>query len=204
MAIVIATFLVLILLGVPIAFALGLSAAAFFAWGDPRFLPMLAQRFYGGLDSYVLLAIPFFVLAGELINACGVTQRLVAFSNLLVGRVRGGLAHVNVVSSFFFAGITGAAVSDVSALGSIFVPAMRKRGYPGDFSAAITATSSIMGALIPPSTVLLLYGALTGTSIAALFAASIVPGVFVGLTDMIIIHILAEKRKFPKEAVSYS
>ncbi|MCX5823029.1 MAG: TRAP transporter large permease subunit, partial [Deltaproteobacteria bacterium] len=126
------------------------------------------------------MAIPFFMVAGEAMNQAGVTKKLIDFTNILVGRFRGGLAYVNIVASMIFAGITGAAVADVSALGTIFIPSMEKEGYTRSYAAAVVAGSSIMGPIIPPSIVMVVYGAMTNTSVAAMFAGAIIPGILIG------------------------
>ena len=132
------------------------------------------------MDSFPLMAIPFFMLAGELMNRGGITIRLVEFSQALMGHLRGGLAHVNVLSSILFAGLSGSAVADTSALGSMLIPAMEKQGYTRKFAAAITAASSVIGPIIPPSGIMIIYAYVMGESVAALFLAGIVPGVMVG------------------------
>jgi len=143
---------------------------------------------FQGTDSFPLLAVPFFVLAGALMNAGGITRRLVNFANLLVGHVRSGLALVNVVASMFFAGVTGAAVADTSAIGSVLIPAMNEEGYDLDFSAAITAASSTMGPIIPPSIPMIIYGVSAEQSIGALFLAGIIPGLLIGLALMAVAY----------------
>jgi TRAP-type transport system large permease protein len=133
-----ATFVIFIILGVPIGFGFGITALlAFLKLDNPALLTILSQRFFSGMDSFSLLALPFFLLAGDIMNKVGLTERLMAFANLFVGRFRGGLAHANIVSSIIFGGISGAAVADVAALGSIFIPAMTKEGYEKEFSTAL-------------------------------------------------------------------
>ncbi|MGW8181922.1 MAG: TRAP transporter large permease subunit, partial [bacterium] len=162
------SFLVLLSVGTPIAFCVGISAlAGLIQLGDVPLL-LIPHMMFEGTDSFPLLAVPFFVLAGALMNAGGITRRLVNFANLLVGHVRNGLAHVNVVASMFFAGVTGAAVADTSAIGSVLIPAMKEEGYDLDFSAAITAASSTMGPIIPPSIPMIIYGVSAEQSIGAL------------------------------------
>lgn len=159
---------------------------------------MVAARAIAGVNNFILLAVPFFLLAGELMNNAGITERLVRVANLTVGRIRGGLAQANIVASILFAGISGAAVADVAALGRIFIPAMADEGYTREFSAALTAASSTIGPIIPPSILLVLYGALAQTSVGGLFAAGIVPGIVLGLALMTITAITARRRNFPK------
>lgn len=190
-------FLALIILGMPVAFVLGVSSLfAFLQMDNPNIYRLVIQRMFAGVDSFVLLAIPFFILAGEIMNRAGITSRLISFAQALVGHFRGGLATVNIVASMFFAGITGAAVADTAAIGSVLIPAMEERGYDKDFSAAVTATSSIIGPIIPPSIVMVLYGALMNVSIAGLFAAGIVPGILVGLFLILTSYSICRKRGY--------
>ena len=169
--------LLAILSGVGIAYAVGAAAIlTFIASDNARFMAVLPQRLFSQLDVFAFLAMPLFILAGDLMNRGGLARALIDFSMSLVGRLKGGLGHVNIVTSVFFAGVSGSAVSDAAALGSALVPEMRKRGYSLDYAAAITGASSIIGPIIPPSSILIFYGALMETSIAALFAAGIVPG----------------------------
>ncbi|MCG6917704.1 MAG: TRAP transporter large permease [Deltaproteobacteria bacterium] len=182
------SFIFLLSLGAPIAFCIGISAlAGLIQLGDIPLL-LIPHMMFQGTDSFPLLAVPFFVLAGALMNAGGITRRLVNFANLLVGHVRSGLALVNVVASMFFAGVTGAAVADTSAIGSVLIPAMREEGYDLDFSAAITAASSTMGPIIPPSIPMIIYGVSAEQSIGALFLAGIIPGLLIGLALMAVAY----------------
>ena len=137
--------------------------------GKDFFLAIIAQKLYIGINQFPLLAIPMFILAGEIMNVGGITERLVYFAKVLVGHLRGGLAHVNVVSSIFFAGLSGSAVADTSALGSMLIPAMEKQGYSRKFSAAVTAASSVIGPIIPPSIIMIVYAYIMEISVAALF-----------------------------------
>lgn len=188
--------LALIFLRVDIAFAIGAVGYAWMYISGEQFLTGVT-RIFSGINSFVLLAIPFFLLAGELMNRSGITDRLVEFANFTIGRIRGGLAQANIVASLFFAGITGAAVADVAALGSVFIPAMSKEGYSKAFSSAITSASSIIGPIIPPSIIIVIYGSVTGTSIGALFAAAVFPGIILAFALMIITAGLAIKHDFP-------
>lgn len=156
------------------------------------------------MDSFPLMAIPFFMLAGELMNRGGITIRLVEFSQALMGHFRGGLAHVNVLSSILFAGLSGSAVADTSALGSMLIPAMEKQGYTRKFAAAITAASSVIGPIIPPSGIMIIYAYVMGESVAALFLAGIVPGVMVGVGLMLMIKVMADKYDFPVASRKYT
>jgi tripartite ATP-independent transporter DctM subunit len=190
--------LLLMAVGIPIAISLALTAMAVMWWqGGEALLIMAAQRMYSATTSFPLLAIPFFILAGNLMNTGGITYRIFGVSHLIVGRIRGGLAHVNVVASMIFAGMSGSAVADAAGLGTIEIPAMEKAGYPRPFAAAITAASSTIGPIIPPSIPFVIYGATANVSIGALFLAGIIPGVLMGVALMIAIAILARSGKLP-------
>ena len=184
----------LLLAGLPVAIVLGVVSAAWVMLAGSS-LQMIASRMYAGIDAFVLMAIPFFCLAGEIMNRCGITDRLIQFVNFIIGRVRGGLAQANIYSSLLFAGITGAAVADVAALGSVFIPAMEKQGYTRKFSAMITAASSIIGPIIPPSIIVVIYGAVTGLSVGTIFAATMIPGIILGLSMSALVVALAAKEE---------
>lgn len=202
MGVIAGTFLVLLVTGVPIAFVLGIAATAHILVGDAATLSIVPQRLFAGLDQFVLMSIPFFILAGFLMNEAQLTARLVQFADHLVGRWRGGLAHVNVLTSMFFGGITGAATADTAAVGSILIPAMTQQGYRRDFSAAVTVASSICGPLIPPSIPMLVYGISSGASIGALFLAGATPGVAVGLGMLALNRWVLRKRSPDRPLVS--
>jgi tripartite ATP-independent transporter DctM subunit len=195
LAILAISFFVLLFLGAPVFVVLGLPSALYLVIeGLP--LELVPQRFFTGIDIFLLLAIPLFMLAGAVMNAGHLTDRLVEFSQAVIGKVRGGLAMVNVLTSMFFAGITGSAVADASAIGSMMIPMMSKQGYPKAFSVAVTAASSIIGPIIPPSIVFIMYGVLASTSIIDLFLAGIVPGILLGLSQMAVIQLMAKRRDF--------
>ncbi len=188
-----------VILGVPVVF--GLIAGpllGFFADSKLVFLNSAIQRIYSGIDQFPLLAIPFFVLAGDIMNHGTITKSLVDFANMLVGRLRGGLAHVNILSSIFFAGLSGSAVADISALGSMLIPAMERDGYKREFAAAVTAASSIIGPVIPPSIIMIVYAYIMGVSVGGLFAAGFIPGVLMGVALMIIVALMAKKHNLPR------
>lgn len=191
-------FLVLLLMGLPVFFGL-IAAPGLLLWanGQERDLVLLYRNVYNGMDSFPLMAIPFFMMAGEVMNRSNITLRLVEFSQAMMGHLRGGLAHVNVLSSMLFAGLSGSAVADVSALGSMLIPAMEKQGYTRRFAAAITAASSIIGPIIPPSGIMIIYAYVMGESVAALFLAGIVPGILIGGGLMLAIHLLADRYDLP-------
>ena len=191
-------FLITLFLGFPVAICLALTAVSGLLFQD---LPLIVvvQRMFQGFNSFSLLAVPFFVLAGELMNKCGITQRLIDFSYMLVGRIPGGLAHANIAASMFFGGISGSAVADTAAIGSIMVPGMIRNGYHAGFSAAVTAASSTMGPIIPPSILMVIMGVTTGMSIGGLFMAGLVPGFMLGVGMMIYSYFVAIRDNYPKD-----
>ena len=190
----------LILLGVPIAVSMGLTAVFTFIFlGEGFVLPMLAQRMYSATTGFTLLAIPFFILAGNLMNTGGITHRVFRFALALVGHLRGGLGHVNVVSSMIFSGMSGAAVADAAGLGLVEMEAMTKAGYDREFSAAITAASSTIGPVVPPSIPFVIYGSITGVSVGKLFLAGCLPGLMMGLALMTAVYFISRKRNYPRE-----
>lgn len=191
------TFFVLLLINMPIAFALGIAAATTLLADDTLPINSIVTRAFVGVDSFTLLAIPFFIIAGELMNACGITERIVAFARSLVGHIRGGLAHVSIVSSMFFSGISGSATADASALGSMMIPAMKKNGFDADYAVAVNASSSAMGPIIPPSIMMVIYGSIANVSIAQLFLGGFVPGLMVGFGLMGMAYVIARKRNYP-------
>ncbi len=191
-------FIFLMAAGMPVVFALlvgpGLSLAI---EGDQVFFKALLSRLYSGMDSFPLMALPFFILAGQLMNSGGITRSIVEFSQSMIGHVRGGLAQVNILSSVLFAGLSGSAVADTSALGKIFIPAMEKSGYSRPFAAAVTAASSVIGPIIPPSGIMILYAFIMNVSVAGLFAAGLVPGLMVSFGLMLATSFISKKRKYP-------
>jgi C4-dicarboxylate transporter DctM subunit len=194
-----AVLLLLILLDLPIVVAIALTAVAFFVGlGQGNFLAMLPQRMYSGTTGFTLLAVPFFILAGNLMNTGGITSRIFRFARALVGHVPGGLGQVSVISSMIFSGMSGSAVADAAGLGQIQHKAMVDNGYPPVVSASIVASSSTIGPVIPPSIPFVLYGALTTVSVARLFLAGFVPGVLMGLAMMVAIAVMAGPRGFPR------
>lgn len=195
------SFLFLLAIGVPVAYSLGLSSAIYFlAAGMP--LNMMAQRFFSGLDSFTLLCIPGFILAGNLMNSGGITSRIIDFCNKLVGHIRGGLSLANIGASMIFAGISGTAVADAASIGGILIPAMIKEGYEEDFSVGVTAASSCIGPIIPPSLPMIIAATMTGLSVSKMFVAGAIPGVLLGGSMMIVSYYISCKRKHPKEARS--
>ncbi|MEM8980800.1 MAG: TRAP transporter large permease [Pseudomonadota bacterium] len=192
-------FLVLLMIGLPVVFGLLLAPGALvFMESGSRDLAVLYRNLYNGMDSFPLMALPFFMLAGEIMNRGGITTRLVEFSQAFMGHLRGGLAHVNILSSILFAGLSGSAVADTSALGSTLIPAMEKNGYSRKFAAAVTAASSVIGPIIPPSGIMIIYAYVMGESVAALFLAGIVPGIMVGVGLMVMVRLMADRYDLPK------
>jgi len=194
------TFIALILLRVPIAIAIGTATVLTFLTSDfSNALQIIPQQMLEGVNKASLTAVPFFIMAGNLMNVTGVTHRIFAFANALVGHLKGGLAQVNVLSSMIFAGISGAAVADCAGLGAIEIKAMRESGYKADFAAAITVASSVIGPLIPPSIGLVIYAFLAQQSIERMFLAGLIPGILVGLALMIYVRIRASFEEFPTQ-----
>ncbi len=187
-------FLLLLMAGLPVFFAL-LAAPGVLLWlnGQERDFVLLYRNVYNGMDSFPLMAIPFFMLAGEMMNRGGITLRLVEFSQALVGHFRAGLAQVNILSSMLFAGLSGSAVADTSALGSMLIPAMTREGYTRRFAAAVTAASSVIGPIIPPSGIMIIYAYVMGESVAALFLAGILPGILVGIGLMLVTNVMVRR-----------
>lgn len=192
-------FLILLMLGVPIAFVLGLCTVAYVVTtGNYGMFESLPQRMFNGLQNFSLLAIPMFVLVGELMNTGGITNRLIRFSHVVFGSVRGGLAYVNVVANMFLSAIMGSATAQTAVMSRTIVPEMEKQGYSRDFAAALTAASSIVGPLIPPSMPFIIYGVIAGVSISKLFIAGIMPGIIFGIAFALIIYVTAIRKNFPK------
>lgn len=192
-------FVVLVLVGVPISFVLGISslAAMFFVADYP--MQVVIQRMFAGVDSFPLMAIPFFMLAGSVMEKGGITSRIINFALALVGGLRGSLAHVVSISGVIMGGISGSGVADTAAIGTLMVPEMKKRGYELPFSAALVAASGSIGLIIPPSIAMILYGVASGTSIGDLFMAGFLPGILIAVGFMIVSHFHAKKRSYPAE-----
>ncbi|WP_159715626.1 TRAP transporter large permease [Geminicoccus flavidas] len=198
----IVVFLLLLALGLPIALVMLVSSTSYFLFsGNLLFLRMLPEKMFAGIDVFVLMAIPFFLLTGEIMNRAKLTDRLFDFCNLIVGRIRGGLAQVNVVSSLLFAGVTGVALGDIASQGRMFIYAMERQGYDRPFSAAITAATSLAGAIIPPSTMIIVYCAVTNVSVGAMFSAAILPGILLCLVQMAQVQWISWRKQYPKVEV---
>ncbi|MDA9556979.1 TRAP transporter large permease [Vibrio sp.] len=192
-------FLFLMLIGAPIAIALGVAGlTGMHEIGGSHFTSLAPSKIFNGLNIFPFLAMPFFILAGEIMNHTGITSRLVHLAEALVGHFRGGLAHSNMVASVFFSGITGSATADAAAFGRTLVPAMEKQGYSKEYACAVTAAGSIIGPTIPPSGLMVVYGSLMGVSIGGLFATGILPGLLVCFVCMAIIATMAKRKNLPK------
>lgn len=192
-------FFLLLFLRFPIAFALGISTLLYLlAEGYP--LVTLPLKMYSGIDVFVLLAIPGFILAGNLMNACGMTDRIIRFSNNLMGHIRGGLSLANIGASMIFAGITGTAISDTASIGSVMIPAMKKEGYKADFACAVTSASSTIGPIIPPSLPMIIAGSLTGLSVGKLFLAGAIPGILLAIGLAGVSYTISVRENHPKQS----
>jgi len=190
--------LALITIGVPILLVMGIVGLSGILI-EPGLVPALfPQKMFAMLDNFSLLALPYFILAGELVSAGGISKRLVEFAEAVVGHWRAGLAHASVVSSMVFAGVSGSSVADTSAIGSILVPAMKERGYKPGFAAALVACAGTIGAIIPPSMTMIVYGSMANVSIGGLFLGGIVPGILIGVGLMIVIYIYSLSESFPE------
>lgn len=201
-AIVFGVLLLLMILGVPVAFSLGLSTLlAFYLCGAWDIVSILSQRMYFGSTSFVLLAIPFYILAAQLMNTSGMSKRIAKFSNLLVGRFRGGLGQANIVNSMVFAGMSGSSVADASGIGMIEIEMMTEAGYDKKFSASVTAASATIGPIIPPSIPLVVFGAMASVSVGRLFLGGFVPGMLMGIGMMVAVYFIAVARNYPRSNI---
>jgi len=197
----IGVFFLLLILGIPVAFSLGIATLFAISLTDIPII-IVFQRMFAGINSFVLICIPFFILMGNIMEKGGITRRIVNFSNLIIGRIKGGLAAVNVLASMFFGGISGSAVADTSSIGAMLIPMMNEEGYDRSFSVAITCTSSTIGLIIPPSNSMILYSFVAGgVSVAKLFAAGIIPGILVGLGLIMVGYIISVKRNYPSHTL---
>jgi len=190
---------IFLIIGIPLAFSMGLSSLIFLlSMGDIPLL-IIVQKTFAGTDSFPMLALPLFIYAGAIMNVGGIAKRLIDCAGSLVGHIRGGLAMVNIVTSMFFGGISGSAVADTSALGSVLIPGMIKKGYRPDFAAAVTAASATIGIIIPPSIAMILYGVVSEVSVGELFIAGVVPGILVCLSQMGVAYVISVRKNYPTE-----
>jgi len=195
---------VLIFAAVPVCWALGAVGVVGLLMLSGNPLSMIPQCLYGGINYFPFLAIPFFIFAGEVMNKGGITKRLVDLSRLIIGCVPGGLAHVNILASMFFGGITGSAQADTSCVGGLLIPAMHEEGYPDQISVAVTASSSVIGPIIPPSIIMIIYGSTMNISVGALFMGGLIPGIIIGLALMGVVLLLNQKYHFPRSESKYT
>lgn len=195
-SILIVPFFLLVILGVPICFSLGGSGILYLVLNNPDFLVAFPQRVWAGTNSFVLIALPMFVLAGELMNRGGITQRIIRFCLYIVRPFRGGLGEVNVVASMIFGGISGSSVADTSAIGTVLIPNMEKAGYSKGFAVGVTVASSTMGMIIPPSIPMLIYAMVSEVSIGSLFLAGLIPGILVGVTQITMVYVISRRKGF--------
>jgi len=193
------SLVILLLLGAPVIFALGTASWIYFIVkpGMSSMISVYVHKFFTGMDSFVLLCIPLFIMAGEIMKKSGMTSDLIKFVQIIVGRVKGGMAYVNVLVSMLFGGMTGSGLADISALGPLEIQAMKEDGYEASFAAALTATSAIQGPIIPPSIPMVVFASVTNTSIGALFLGGAIPGILIGLGQIFVITLLIKKKKFP-------
>jgi len=192
-------FIVLVAIGVPIAFSLGLVAFVGISLVDALPVVVVFTKMFNGLNSFVLLAVPLFILAANIMNHGNISQKLIDFSLSLVGHIRGGLAHANILVSMFFAGVSGSSQADTAGIGKILIPSMENAGYDKETAVGVTAVSSTIGSIIPPSIVMVVFAGITNTSVSALFLAGIIPGVLVGVAMMGVVVYYSYKRNFPKD-----
>jgi tripartite ATP-independent transporter DctM subunit len=202
MALLLTSLAICLALGIPIAYSLGLSGFVYFWMVRPDILSILPQRFLAGMDSYAMIALPLFVLMGRLMNAGGITTRLIDFSLLFVGRLRGGLGAVNVFASMVFGGISGSSVSDTASVGAVLIPEMKKKGYTAEFASGITVASSTMGMIIPPSIPMIIYALVSEESVGKLFLGSLIPGIMIGTFMLGITIIVSYIKKYPREEIT--
>ena len=204
MIVLIVSLVLFLITGIPIAYSLGLSGFCYFLVIHPELLPVLPQRLFAGMNSYAMIALPLFVAMGLLMNAGGITSRLIDFSLLFVGRLRGGLGAVNVLASMIFGGISGSSVSDTASIGAVLIPEMKERGYTPEFASGVTVASSTMGMIIPPSVPMVIYALVAEESVGKLFLGSAIPGIMIGLIMLVITLGISYWKKYPREEIRLS
>jgi tripartite ATP-independent transporter DctM subunit len=195
---------VCIAIGIPIAFSLGVSALTYFFVYQPDLISILPQRIFSGFNSEAMIALPLFILMGQMMNSSGITRRIIDFSNLFFGKFKGGMGGINVFASMIFGGISGSSASDTASVGAILIPEMERKGYPLEYASGITVASSTMGMIIPPSVPMILYAVLAEESVGKLFLAGAIPGLLIGVFQIVINFVLAYKRDYPREDFKYS
>jgi len=199
MVVLLLSLLIFLGIGVPIAYSLGLSTTLYFIFFNNDLLQVMPQILFAGMDSYTLIALPLFILMGQLMNESQITSRLIDYCLIFVGKIRGGLGLVNVISSMLFGGISGSSVSDTASIGSILIPEMKKRGYPEDYAAGLTVASSTMGMIIPPSIPMVLYAVTAQESVGRLFLGGVFPGIMVGVFQLLITIWISNQYSYPRE-----
>lgn len=198
------SLIILLILGVPIAYSLGLSSFVYFIIEHPELISVIPQRLYAGMDAYLMIALPLFIAMGGLMNASGITRRLIDFSMLFVGRFRGGLGLVNIVASMVFGGISGSSVSDTASVGAVLIPEMEEKGYTKEFSSGITVASSTMGMIIPPSVPVVIYALVAEASVGKLFLGTAIPGLMIGFLMIAVALVISTIKGHPREVVDLS
>jgi tripartite ATP-independent transporter DctM subunit len=204
MILLLVSLAVCLVIGIPVAFSLGVSALTYFLIFRPELLSILPQRIFSGFNSEAMIALPLFILMGQLMNDSGITRRIIDFSNLIFGKLKGGLGCINVFASMIFGGISGSSSSDTASIGAILIPEMESRGYPKEFAAGITVASSTMGMIIPPSVPMILYCVTAEQSVGKLFLGGAIPGIMIGLFQLIINISISYKRDYPREEFTYT
>ena len=190
---------ILLVIGVPVAYALGLSSLAYFILEQPDLAIVMPQRVFSGMNNYALMSLPLFILMGQVMNSSGITTRLIDLSMAVVGRLRGGLGLVNIFSSMIFGGISGSSTSDTASIGSVLIPEMKRRNYSASFASGITVASSTMGMIIPPSVPIVLYAIVAQESVGRLFLGGLIPGLMIGVLQIVIMLTIAHRRGYPRE-----
>ena len=201
MLILFGTLILLLVAGIPVAYALGLSGLAYFVLEHPELTIAMPRRIFSGMNNYALIALPLFILMGQVMNASGITARLIDLSMVIVGRLRGGLGLVNIIASMIFGGISGSSTSDTASIGAVMIPEMKRRGYSASFATGITVASSTMGMIIPPSVPVVLYAVVAQESVGRLFLGGLIPGLMIGVLQLIIMFTIAHRRDYPREQV---
>ena len=204
MLVLILSLLVLLVMGIPIAYCLGLSAFVYFLVEQPDLMQILPQRLFSGMNNYALISLPLFILMGLVMNESGITSRLIRFSSIFVGKLRGGAGLVNIIASMIFGGISGSSASDTASIGTVLIPEMKAKGYPARFATGITVASSTMGMIIPPSVPIVLYAIVAQESVGKLFLGGVIPGLLIGFLQLFICLYISAKNKYPKEDIDTS
>jgi tripartite ATP-independent transporter DctM subunit len=199
MLILVVSLTILLVIGVPVAYALGLSSLAYFILEHPDLAIVMPQRVFSGMNNYALMSLPLFILMGQVMNSSGITTRLIDLSMVVVGRLRGGLGLVNIFSSMIFGGISGSSTSDTASIGSVLIPEMKRRNYSASFASGITVASSTMGMIIPPSVPIVLYAIVAQESVGRLFLGGLIPGLMIGVLQIVIMLTIAHRRGYPRE-----